>query len=159
MRSVSQGLQPSDSAPDKSRSCLGRAWRARLSGEEKRKLYSKLQARAGGSRCLHSSRVPRGQMRDRGTEEAWCVHNDPCGLCCVGFTYGLIFFADYGMPLLASRAHNNGTLSRTHAHSTHPPRPGSVRQLWSLRCCCRGAASPRTFSCTRLHSSPSRCWR
>jgi len=36
-------------------------------------------------------------MRDRGTEEAWCIHNDPCGMCCVGFTYGLIFFADYAV--------------------------------------------------------------
>ena len=20
----------------------------------------------------------------------WCVHNDPCGICCVGFTYMLV---------------------------------------------------------------------
>ena len=25
----------------------------------------------------------------------WCVHNDPCGLCCVVLTYGLLTFADY----------------------------------------------------------------
>jgi len=34
-------------------------------------------------------------MRER--EEPWCIHNDPCGMCCVGFTYGLIFFADYAV--------------------------------------------------------------
>ena len=25
----------------------------------------------------------------------WCVHNDPCGICCVVLTYFLIAFADY----------------------------------------------------------------
>mmetsp|Transcript_27811 Transcript_27811/g.62888 ORF Transcript_27811/g.62888 Transcript_27811/m.62888 type:complete len:273 (-) Transcript_27811:10-828(-) len=25
----------------------------------------------------------------------WCVHNDPCGICCVCVTYGLLCFADY----------------------------------------------------------------
>lgn len=29
----------------------------------------------------------------------WCVSNDPCGMCCVSVTYGLIFFADYGAPV------------------------------------------------------------
>jgi len=28
-------------------------------------------------------------------ESLWCVYNDPCGMCCVCFTYLLIFFADY----------------------------------------------------------------
>jgi len=27
--------------------------------------------------------------------QCWCVSNDPCGMCCVTVTYGLIFFADY----------------------------------------------------------------
>ena len=32
-----------------------------------------------------------------GTRKAqwWCIHNDPCGLCCVCVTYGLLIFADY----------------------------------------------------------------
>jgi len=30
-------------------------------------------------------------------EPCWCVSNDPCGMCCVGVTYGLIFFADYAV--------------------------------------------------------------
>ena len=25
----------------------------------------------------------------------WCGHNDPCGICCATFTYGLLIFADY----------------------------------------------------------------
>ena len=25
----------------------------------------------------------------------WCVHNDPCGICCVGVTYFLLCYADY----------------------------------------------------------------
>mmetsp|Transcript_30013 Transcript_30013/g.77757 ORF Transcript_30013/g.77757 Transcript_30013/m.77757 type:complete len:285 (+) Transcript_30013:92-946(+) len=25
----------------------------------------------------------------------WCVHNDPCGMCCVVVTYSLLCFADY----------------------------------------------------------------
>ena len=65
-------------------------------------------------------------MRDRGTEEAWCVHNDPCGLCCVGFTYGLIFFADYGVPLLASRAHSQRH-ALAHARTQHSPAPPWLR--------------------------------
>ena len=106
------------------------------------------------------SATPPTKMRERRTEEAWCVHNDPCGLCCVCFTYGLIFFADYGVPFPA--AANAVASARTHtlAHArSHPTRRGPVRQLWSSRCCYRGAASPPTSSCTRSHSSRSRCCR
>jgi palmitoyltransferase len=28
-------------------------------------------------------------------QQVWCVHNDPCGMCCVGVTYLLIIFADF----------------------------------------------------------------
>ncbi len=31
------------------------------------------------------------------SSRAWCVYNDPCGLCCVALTYGLIAFADHAV--------------------------------------------------------------
>ena len=79
-------------------------------------------------------------MRERRTEEAWCVHNDPCGLCCVCFTYGLIFFADYGaLPSRGKRCRERThslarTLSRTHthSHSPDPPWPRSTVVVFAL---------------------------
>ena len=38
-------------------------------------------------------------------EEVWCVHNDPCGMCCVCVTYGLIIFADYGAAPAPRQTH------------------------------------------------------
>jgi hypothetical protein len=31
---------------------------------------------------------PPSPSRVRESDEVWCVHNDPCGMCCVGVTYG-----------------------------------------------------------------------
>ena len=66
-------------------------------------------------------------MRERRTDEAWCVHNDPCGLCCVCFTYGLIFFADYGVCPSQRRQ----TLSQAHAHSRACTHSDSPDPPWS----------------------------
>ena len=64
--------------------------------------------------------------------QCWCVSNDPCGMCCVTVTYGLIFFADYGAPV--SRAPG------ATPPCAQPDLPATRAQSFALRCSCLGMA-------------------
>ena len=65
----------------------------------------------------------------------WCVHNDPCGICCVVVTYSLVSLAAAIAPRCRCASAHPVALALAHARSC------ALRTTWwCMRCSHRGSA-------------------